>query len=164
MLRPALDLARHVVLALAEIPEADLGRLERMQPRQGGVHRVVDFCALGGIRLRHVRFPKNAALGVAHDVERRADDVGVVAIENRLGDREALRIERGDGAVFAVDRVRGGEQLAGRLAAQHVAPRRRLQQIGRVRLAAAELLHPERPGKSRHPGGEIRLEPRRVEA
>src|SRR5207244_4154310 len=57
-----------------------------------------------------------------------------------------------------------GQQLARGLASQHVAPRGRLQQIGRVGLTAAELLDAERAGKSRYLLGQISLEPRRVEA
>ena len=61
-----------------------------------------------------------------------------------------MRVQRADDAEFAVDRMRRRQQLAGRLAAQHVAPRRRLQQIGRVRLSALELLDRQRPGEARH--------------
>ena len=49
LLRPALDLARHVVLAAAVVGEPDRGRIEGMQPRQRRVHGVVDGGALGRV-------------------------------------------------------------------------------------------------------------------
>ena len=59
-------------------------------------------------------------------------------------------MQRADDAEFAIDRMRRGQQLARRLAAQHVSAARRLQQISRVRLAAFELLHAERTGEALH--------------
>ena len=47
MLRPALDLPRHVTLAAAEVGKSERGRIERMEPRERGVHGVVDGRALG---------------------------------------------------------------------------------------------------------------------
>ena len=145
LLRPALDLPGDVVLAAAEIGEPDRGRIERMQPRQRRIHRVVDRGALGRRRLRHVRFPEHAAAHMAHEIERRAGDALVGAVEQRRGDRKALRMQRADHAELAVDRMRRRQQLAGRLAAQHVAPAGRLDQVGRVRLPALELPQAERP-------------------
>ena len=100
-------------------------RIERMQPRDGRVHGVVDGRALGRIGRRHLRLPEHAALDIGHDEERRADDALVGAIEHRLGDREVLGGKRADDAVLAVHGMRGGQQLARRLAPQHVAPQRR---------------------------------------
>src|SRR4029077_8112333 len=92
------------------------------------------------------------------------DDALVRAIGHRLGDRKALRIERRDRAELAVDRMRGWQQLAGRLAAEHVASRRRCQQIGRVRLAALELAYRQRALKATHMLRQIGFEPRRIKA
>ena len=164
LFRPALDLARHVVLAAPEIAEPDRRRLERMQPRDRGVHGVIDRAAFGRGAARHLRLPEHAALDMAHDVEGGADNLRVVAIEHRRRHGKFLRMQRTDDAEFAVDRVRGGQELAGRLAAQHVSARRRLQQIGRVRLPALELAHAERAGKALHARRKISLQPRRIEA
>ncbi len=145
LLRPAFDLARDVVVAAAEVAESERGRIERMQPRERGVHGVVDRRALSGLRVRHVRLPDDAALDVVHEIERRAGDAGIVAIKHRRGHGKASRIERAGHAELAVDRVRGRKQLARRLAPQHVAARRRLQKISGVGLAAFELPHAQRP-------------------
>ena len=163
LLRPALDLAGDVILAAAEIGKSDLGRLEAVQPRDGFVHGVIDGGALGRIGGRHIRLPEHAAIHVAHDVERGARHALVVAIKDRLGDRKTLCVHGADHAVFAVDRVRRRQQLARRLAPQHVSARRRLQIIGRVRLPALELLDRQRAGETFHLAGQISLEPRGIE-
>ena len=141
LLRPAVGLARDVILAAAEIAKPDRRRLERMQPRQRPVHRVIDRGALLRVRARHFRIPEHAAGDEAHHVERRAGDAFVGAIDHRLGDRKALRGEPLDHPEFAVHRMRRGQKLARRLSPQHIFARRRLQHIGRVRLPALELLH-----------------------
>jgi len=92
-----------------------------------------------------------------------ADDAFVGAIEDRLRDRETLRVKRGDHAILAVDGVRGGQQLARRLAAQHEAAPRRLQEVGRVRLAALELADLERAGESLDVFAQVGLEPADIE-
>ena len=117
-----------------------------MQPRQRRIHVVIDRRALGRIRARHLRLPEHAAVDEIHHIERRAGDGLVAAIENRLRDRKALRMQRADDAEFAIDRMRGGQQLPRRLAAQHIFRRGRFQQIGRVGLPALELLD-RRPGR-----------------
>jgi len=53
-------------------------------------------------------------------------------------------VQRADDAELALDRVRRGQQLARRLAAQRIVPSRRGDAVGRVRLSAAELLDLER--------------------
>src|SRR5262249_39081 len=63
----------------------------------------------------------------------------------------------------AVDRVRGREQLARRLAPQHVAARGRLQKVGGVGLAALELPRAERAGEIGQPRGEKGFEPRGID-
>jgi hypothetical protein len=60
--------------------------------------------------------------------------------------------------------MRGRQQLSRRLAAEHVPPPGSLQQIGRVGLAALELLHRNRAGKRLHALVQIGLKPRDIEA
>src|SRR6185295_16717329 len=72
-----------------------------------------------------------------------------LAENDGLGDGKALLVQSRDGAELAVDRVRRRQQLARRLPAQHVAARRRLELIGRVRLPALELTHGQRAGEAR---------------
>src|SRR5262249_54551071 len=78
-------------------------------------------------------------------------------------DREALGVKRADHAELAVDRVRGGKQLARRLSPQHVAPSGCLQKIGGIGLAALELPHAERGSEIGQTRGEKSLEPRRID-
>ena len=134
-----------------------------MQPRQRGVHGVVDRGALGRRGPRHVRLPDHAALDMRHQVERRAGDIGVVAVDERRGHREALRVERGDHPVLAIDGVRGRQQLARRLAPQHVAARGRRQEIGGIGLAALELAQLERAVEIGQARGEKGFEPRGID-
>src|SRR5207249_5153928 len=90
-------------------------------------------------------------------------DGGIVAIDDRRRDRKALRMERADDAELAIDRMRGWEQLARRLAAQHVATRGRLEKIGRIGLPALELAHAQRRREIRQARGEKGFEPRGIE-
>src|SRR5262249_6322358 len=78
-------------------------------------------------------------------------------------DRKTLRMECTDHPVFAIDRVRRWKEFAGRLATEHVAARRRFQQIGRVRLAAFELLDSQWSREVLDLRGEIMLKTRRIE-
>ena len=164
MFRPALHLPRHVILAAAIIAKPDFGGIEAVQPRQRRVHGIVDLRALGGLRRRHMRFPEDATLDIGHDEERRADNAFISAIEERLGDRKSLPVERTDDPVFAVDGMRGRQQLSRWLAPQRVEPQRSLHQIGRIGLATLELADRDRPGKARDLIAQIGFEPAGVEA
>ena len=86
------------------------------------------------------RIPQDATFDILHEVERGADDRLVLAQRVHARDRHVGPRERGHHAVLALDRVRGGQQPAWRLAAQHVAPLARRDQVGRIRLPALELL------------------------
>ena len=79
-------------------------------------------------------------------------------------DREAGAAERRDHPIFAVDGMGAGQQLAGRLAAQHVGAGGRDELVGRVGLAALELLDGERPGEAVDVGRQPLLEFGAVEA
>ena len=98
-----------------------------MQPRQRGIHRIVDCRAVAGLRIGQMRLPDDMSGDVLHDVKRCADHARIGAIEERPRYRKILLMERADDAEFAVDGMRGRQQLARRLAAQHVAARRALQ-------------------------------------
>ncbi len=146
LLGPAIDLAGEIVARLAEVAEADLLRIVAVQLRQHldlvGEHRA----PLVRRQVRQGRIPEHPALLHRHDVEGRPDH-GVVHAQ-RVGarDREALLVKRGDDAVLAVHRMRRRQQLAERLAAQHVGTAGRVEPVGRVRLAALELQDGQRPG------------------
>ena len=101
---------------------------------------------------------------MGHDKERGADDAFVGAIEDRLRDRKGLCVERADNAILAIDRMRGRQQLARRLAPQHVAPCRRLDEISWIGLTAFKLAERDRSGKAGYMRAHIGFEPAGVEA
>ena len=74
------------------------------------------------------------------------------------------RLERGDHPIFAIDGVGAGQQRPGGLRRTAHNQRRSSLLVGGVRLAALELLDPERPGKAHHFPFEPRLEPPGIEA
>src|SRR5262249_2578607 len=108
--------------------------------------------------------PVDAALDAFHHVEHRADDALVVAQQIGLRDRKPCRMERGDDAELAVDRMGRGQELSGWFSAQHVFAVRRDELICRVGLPALELAHFERRLESANALREVSLEPRDVEA
>ena len=134
-----------------------------MQPRERGVHGVVNRRTLVRLRIRHVRLPHDATLDVVHEIKRRAGDARIVAIEQRRGHGKAARMERADHAELAVDRVCGRQQLARRLSPQHVATCGCLQQVGGIGLAALKLAHGERRRETGQARGEKGLEPRGID-
>jgi hypothetical protein len=142
-----------------EIRNPERGRIEAMQLRERGIHCIIDGGALARMRLRHVRLPKHATIDEFHDIEWRAGNTGVLAIEHRLGDRKTPRVERADDTELAIDRVGGREQFPRRLAPEHIAAAGNLQQIGRVRLTALELAHHERGVEFRQAGSKEGLQP-----
>ena len=82
------------------------------------VHRVEVRGALVAGQAGEVRLPDDPPRHHVHDVEGRADDVLVLAQAVDTRHREALRAERGEHAIFALDGMGAGQHLAGRLAAQ----------------------------------------------
>ena len=143
LLAPARHLAFQVVTRLAVIAQADRLVIDRMQGGDDAVHLVENGAFL---RRRHARqggIPEYAALDVIHDVEGRTDDLRVLAQRVAPGHRHVGVRQRGDDAVFALHRVRRGQQLARRLAAHDVALAvRGANQVGWVGLTALELFDP----------------------
>ena len=147
---PAADLAGEEVAGFAVVGQTDLRRVEAVQRGDHAVH-VVEQCRAFSVReTGQRRVPKSAALHVLHHVERTADQSGIAAQAVHLWHRHARVAQRVHLAVFALDRVGRGQQLARRLVAQHVTRRPSFQQVGRVRLPAFELLNLQRPGEPRH--------------
>ena len=64
---------------------------------------------------------QHEAVDEAHDVERRAVHVGVVAEAERGSDGHGVEAERGDDAVLTAHVVGGGQHVAERRPAQHEA-------------------------------------------
>ena len=110
-----------------------------MQGRDDPIHLIEDCCALRARETGQSRIPEHPTLDIVHHVEDGADHALVVAQTDRPGDRYAGIRKRGDHAVFPVDRMGRGQELARRLAPQHPAPLAGAQEIGRVGLAALEL-------------------------
>ncbi len=92
---------------------------------------------------------------MAHHIEYRADDLGVLAQHQGLGHGQP-RIEQGArDPVFAVDRMRRRKQDARWLAAQHQPAGRGFKEEGGVRLAALELVHLDVAGQAGNDAAEI---------
>jgi len=90
------------------------------------------------------------AVAIFHYVKNGADDVLVLAQRISARRRHIGPVERRDDPELAIDRMRRRQQLAGRFAAQHIAPAGTVgQAIGRIGLAAAELLDAKRGYETR---------------
>ena len=142
---PALHLALHVALGLAEIAQAGGLIVDAVQLGQGVDLVVVKVGALvlgQGFQLRLGEHPAGHEI---HHVEAGADHVIVFAQQVHGRHRHlAVFAERLHDAVFPVHLVGGRQHLARRLLAQHVFPVAALQQVGGVGLPALELAHLER--------------------
>ena len=121
LLAPALDLARHVVLAAAEIREAGGVGVDRVDRRDHAVHFFVDGGAFGRCQAWQRGVPEDPPFDVLHEIERRARHADVVAITQRARHGYGAARERVEDAELAVDGVRRRQQRARRLAPQHVA-------------------------------------------
>src|SRR3546814_7499425 len=64
--------------------------------------------------------------------------------------REAGWVQRRHKAKFALDRMRGRQQLSEWLSTKHIAFARRINPVGRVGLTARKLLQGCQPGEARH--------------
>jgi hypothetical protein len=130
-----------------------------VQPRNDAVHLVVDVSALGDRQAGQRLLPEDAALDVLHEVEGAADHALVLHQQEGPWHRDALGGERPHDVELAFDCMRGRQQLGRRprLAAHHIARRRGGQQVGRVGLAALELLRRQRSAEL----GQVLFEVRR---
>src|SRR3546814_15846387 len=92
---------------------------------------------------------------IVHDIEVRADDIGVVAEPDHARNGKAGRRERRHDAIFAFDLVRRAEESAGRLAPEDILRARGIgHEIGWIRLPALELADTERNSAWRRGGKE----------
>ena len=164
LLGPAMDLAREIIPRPPEIGEAERLPADRVQPREDLTERLVDGGALARREAGDRGIGDDTPVDAIHDVERGADDRRVLAERVRARHREPRRAERRDDAVLALHRVRRGQELARRLPAQDVLPAARRQVVGRVRLAAAELLDAERAREAGHVLAHVARERAQVEA
>ena len=78
---------------------------------------------------------------VIHDVERGTDHLGIFAQQASGGHRHVGAAQGADHLVLALDHMRGRQQLARRLLAQHIALLANAQQEGRVGLPTLKLLN-----------------------
>jgi hypothetical protein len=134
-----------------------------VQRRHRSRHRFVHRAPFGrGDALQRVG-REHAALELFHQVKRRADDVARSMVEHHSRHRNVGLRERAHNAVLAVDRMRGGQQLAGRLLAQHQRAIVEVDEEGRVRLAADDPRELHRPADVGQRASEERVEPQRIE-
>jgi hypothetical protein len=155
LLRPAADLSLEIVSGLAVVAEARRLRIDLVKPGDGRVHRVEIGRAVIVRDLREIGLPEDPPFDHLHYVKGRSDHLLVHAQAISMGHRKALRAERADHPIFPVDGMGARKQLARRLASKHVGAGRSDQLVGRVGLAALELLDPQRASESR----DVRLHP-----
>jgi hypothetical protein len=149
LLAPARDLARDVASRPAEISQTEGRVIDRMQARQHVELRLVDREAAFLGHVRQQRIPQHAAVAELHDVKRRPDHTVVLAQRVGPGSRDIGPVQRRNDAELPVDGMRRRQQLARRLAPQHVAAAGAIgQSIGGIGLAALELLDHDRRGES----------------
>ena len=161
---PAADLARDVAALPSEVGEAERAPLDPMQPRQHVGHRAVDRAPLTRRKRGPGRVLIDGARHIVHHVKGRADDVGVFAQVMHLRHRHVGLGQRREDAVFPLDQMRRRQQHARRLLAQHEAPLRPLDQIGRVGLPRRELAESADRHRFRHVRAEMALQRRLVDA
>ena len=140
LIGPALVLTGVVAARLAVIREARRGDVDHVQFGEALVHRVIDRPTVLALEFRQRRIPEDAAVDEGHEIEGGSDHALVLAERKRARGRIADALERLEHPKLALDHVGHFEELARRLAAQHVAAVRRLDEIGRVRLAGGEFL------------------------
>ena len=130
----ALEVARRLAEALqagvAPVDGVDLD--QRVDELLADAPAVLEAVERGGHRARD-----DVALDALHDVERRADDGGVVAHREHGGHARAAGEAR-QHARLAQDVVRAGRQRAARRAAQHDVGAVAAQRIGHVGVAVAD--------------------------
>ena len=133
-----------------------------MQARQTLVHRVIDRAPIFARKLGQRRVPEDAAVDERHEIEGRADHALVLAEREHAGGWIAHAFERLQHAELALDHVGHFQELARRLAAQHVTAARGFDQIGRVRLAGREFLRHARAAPALDIGFRPRVERARI--
>ena len=101
---------------------------------------------------------EDPSVDVAHHVEGGADDGRVLAQREDVRHRDAGAGQRPQHPVLALDLVRGRQERAGRLLAQHHRPGGRLDEKGRIRLPAFVLAHAQPAAESVQAAGEPRVE------
>lgn len=156
---PRAQLPGEEAAVLAEVAQADLGKLDGVQRGQRADRIGPHGAPVGSRDAGQGRVLKDAAVEKLHDVKGGADDGGVLAQAVGFRDGQAA-VQGGDDAVLALDLVRGPRhQLSRGLLAHHVPAARAVRQlVRRVRLPVAELLDLERRLDLGHVGTQVRLE------
>ncbi len=114
--------------------------VDGMQTRQAGVHGIINRPPIVALELGKRRVPQDPAIDEGHEIEGGADNALVFAERERARRRIAHAFEGLQHAELALDHMGHLQELARRLAAQHVTSPRGLDQIGRVRLSGREFL------------------------
>ncbi|MNF58501.1 hypothetical protein D3C84_400580 [compost metagenome] len=138
---PAVDLALHVALGLAQVGQAALLVIDLVQ-----LHQFVDEAFAQGFGARGVQVEfrrqvraQDDALDPFHDIELGANDRFIGAVHIRLGAVGKTTVELVEDAVFAAHVMGRLGLVAKGWPAQHELLPRVLQQVGQVRGAARKL-------------------------
>ena len=164
---PPPDLALEVALGPAELPEAHRGRVDAVQLGQHVDQSLAHEAALRrlvGVPGRE-RLAADVALDQLHDVERRAEHLGVGAQVQGAWHRDRRARQGCHHGVLAHHVVRGRQDVAQRRSSQHDRPVGTVDPVGQVALATGDerdrAVLPRRVGEDR---GEVRADHGRVGA
>jgi hypothetical protein len=136
---PQCDLTLHIALWPAEPLKPGRAPIHAMQCRKYAGQILIDGSAVRGAALTHHPVGKYPSLNVIHNEERCAEDRFVLTQQPHARHRHVGLGQRCHDAVFTLDLVGPGQQLARWLLAQHVVPTGSMQMIGGVALSALEL-------------------------
>ena len=162
---PAGHLAGREALGLAQVGHAGRRRVEQVQlghgVDEGEAHPAVDVGVVGHGR-RHA-VAHDLAAATLHHHEVRADDLVVVAEQERPGRPVERAPEPRQHAVLAAHVVRARRHHPERRSPQHQLRRTEAQEVGEVGRAVRELLDLHRPVEALDAGAHVGLEGRPVE-
>ena len=134
------QLAGEIAAGLAVIGKTGGGDVDSMKPGEALVHGVINRPPARARQFGQRRVPEDAPVDEDHQKEGGADHAVVLAQRERARGRKPGPLQRLEHAKLALDHMRALQELARRLAAQHVSAVRRIEKIGRVRLAGGEFL------------------------
>jgi hypothetical protein len=139
LLRPSGDLPGGVPVGAAEVAEPGGDVVGRVQLRERVDHLEAELRALGLDEDRRQLVADDDAVDLLHEVERHADDLGVLARDERHRRPHAVPAQGVEDPVLAQHVVGGLRQVPHRWAAQHPPVAAALDAEGEVRLALADL-------------------------
>jgi hypothetical protein len=144
LVRPPRELPREIIAGLPEVGKAERLIVERVNRRERRAHRAEERRALLFLEPGRREIVEDPPVQPFHQIERRAEDLAVLAIKIWLRRRHAAPLQGAEHAIFAVDRMRRRHQHVVGLFSQHAAPIASDDEIGRIRHASLRALDADR--------------------